>query len=259
MSDAQKFPAKFAFVYAACAILMCLFSFLFNPLYVIVSTDIAYQTSIIPLLLTIGSKLSEALFSGLVLAVAAAGEYFFAERKTARTVNRVVSLAAFPLMRIANFVADAVVNGVKDFIFSDYLGLLLPAVLEALVSLFVILSVARRLEEKFAADRGIAKAMRVAGTDAEDGYIVPVFPMKRLFPRQNPIATGFFTGSLILYGMNLISDLYYEIGLGWPASGSEWLEVAVHYISLFLLWAACYLTARICCGAMGKEKMNTED
>ncbi len=243
MNDQIKKASRKLFIgYAVCLILAGAVCGLFNPLYVSLSTDIAYSTSILPLLLTIGSKLCEALFTGVLLGLAAVGEYLLFGGGSALTVNRVLAVGFALLFRILNFTVDGLINGFRDFVFGDVIDFAVVAIIDAGIVVFAILFSRARIGEIKSREAALAKAARIAGVE---NPVTPLFPAKGLFHKANPVVKACLIGSAVSYSLSALSDLFYDIGLGWPQSLSEWGEVGIHYLSTALLWFLCYLASRL--------------
>ena len=243
MNDQIKKASRRLFAgYAVCFLLAAAVCGLFNPLYVTISTDIAYSTSILPLLLTVGSKLFEALFTGLLLALAAFGEYLFYGISKPLRLNRCLAVGFALLLRAMNFAVDGLLKGFRDFVFTDYLEILAVVLVDAGIIVFTILFSRARITEIKQREEALAKAARIAGVE---NPTKPLFPVKGLFPKANAVVRACLIGSAANYALSALSDLVYDIGLGWPQSLSEWGEVGIHYLSIALLWFCCHLASRL--------------
>ena len=242
MPENKKTPARVIAGFIVCWLLIAAVCCAINPIYVTVSTDIAYSNSLIPLLLTVGSRVSEAVFTGLILALAAAGEYYFRGSRKRLIICRILSLFTAGAMRVVNFIVDGIINGFRDFVLSDYLLTLLVAAVDVLIVMLAIIISRRMIDDKTQRDAALLKASRITGNlfEAE-----PVIPPKGFFSKTSPVCRAAFTGSAVTYALSFLSDLVTEFGIGMPASADEWLEVAVHYLLIILQWMLCYAVARL--------------
>lgn len=250
MPENKRIPARVIAGFIVCWLLVAAVCCFFNPLYVTVSTDIAYSDSLIPLLLTVASRASEAVFTGLLLALAASGEYYFRGSRKRLIICRALALFTAGAMRLVNFLVDGIINGFRDFVLSDYLLTFLVAAVDVLIVMLAIIISRRMIEDKARSDASLLKASRVTGDDFEP---VPVIPPEGLFKKSNPVCCAAMAGSVVTYAISFLSDLVSEFGIGMPESAGEWLEVAVHYLTIILQWMLCYAVARLFFGFRSRK------
>ena len=210
-----------AITFAVCYAICCL---AFMPLLQVLESDIAFENSILPSILSYVGRIVELAAMSVSYAVIlfCAHRFGAGSERGAGVIFAVAAFVKYFLNLAVSWVLDGAVA--SGWIW-DVINIFFFTALEVLL-LVIVTAIGKR-------------ALRAKAEDREE-----VYPFRKLFDRSNCLMRGALAVALAVFvskiAGQLINDLYYVLSAGLPKLASTWILMLATYLSYAGFGVLCY-------------------
>jgi len=200
-------------------------SFVLNPIYSSVSTDVLTKNTLLPGFLEIFKTVLEFLFYALIFSGVIYSNYLSPNKKNLAPVY--VSAVGIALKYLVNLMFDVITNGAGSIVSTQVLSICIYIGIE-FAQVAILYSISRRLiRDRISSDKQKKNASRALGVQYSDS---PMLPFNSVFDRENPLMFSALIASLLIAIPTVIGRLIYDIVVvGTPSSFMDGVWIFVYY------------------------------
>lgn len=214
-----------------------------SPIYVQIETNIAFEYTVLPLVLNYLILIFDTLYISFLVAALAFSVYEIHSGKSNKKATIIYVISIVFLKHVLNLVVSSVIDGFIDYSFD--IPMTLYSILTDLLILSVIALISNHICKKhFAHVKAMLKASKYL--DAVDyDEMEDVFPFKGFFKiKKNPVLIPAFTAAIITSLIFIVQRLFADfVVLGAPSTLFELLDILLSYIGDILFGLLAYTSS----------------
>lgn len=231
-------------VYLLSILVAILNSCALSPMYVQIESDIAFEYTLLPLIMNYAVLLFDTLYMAFLIAALVFSIYGIHKGIVSKKETYSYVIAIVLVKHILNLVVSSIIDGYIDIAFD--IPMALYTILIDLLILAVIALISNHMCKKhFTRARAMIKATKyleaLEYNESED-----VFPFKGFFKiKNNPILMPLFAGALITSLLFIIQRLFADfVVLGAPSTIIELVDIILSYLGDVLFGLISYVASR---------------